>query len=93
MKKETEASLHAFSEHGVLEEKDWDMISYMLGSGTYGTFNNRIKNYLKRFEESFIREYYPFFYRHKGMRILLPWYRILKGLYIHPKNCWQNGRF
>lgn len=83
------------------------MISYMLGSGTYGTFNNRIKNYLKRFEESglknqrkvrwqyvkarflpeesFIREYYPFFYRHKGMRILLPWYRILKGLYIHPK--------
>jgi len=27
MKKETEASLHAFSEHGVLEEKDWDMIS------------------------------------------------------------------
>lgn len=26
MKKETEASLHAFSEHGVLEEKDWDMI-------------------------------------------------------------------
>lgn len=47
MKKETEASLHAFSEHGVLEEKDWDMISYMLGSGTYGTFNNRIKNYLK----------------------------------------------
>ena len=47
MKKETEASLHAFSERGVLEEKDWDMISYMLGSGTYGTFNNRIKNYLK----------------------------------------------
>lgn len=109
-----EASLHAFSEHGVLEEKDWDMISYMLGSGTYGTLNNKIKNYLKRFEESvlknqrkvrwqyakarflpeesFIREYYPFFYRHKGMRILLPWYRILKGLYIHPKKLFAEWK-
>lgn len=102
-----ESALHAFSEHGVLDESDWAMISYMLGSGTYGNIGNRIKNRLKEIqkngetdqkkvrrqyikkrlwpEESFVREYYPLFYRHRWMKMILPWYRILKGLYIHPK--------
>lgn len=102
-----ETALHAFSEEGVLEENDWEMIFYMLGSGTYGRFDNNVNNRLKeiqehgqknrkearreyikeRFwpEERFIREYYPFFYRHPWMRIVLPWYRIFKGLYAHPK--------
>lgn len=51
----------------------------------------------KRFfvSEVMIQENYLFFYRHKNLRWLLPFYRILKGLIIHPKMLyyeWKNVR-
>lgn len=37
------------------------------------------------FPEDKMKEYYPFFYKHKSMRVFLPFYRVIKGLIIHPK--------
>lgn len=95
-----------FAVDGITDQEDWDMIHYMFGSGTYGTFQNRIEGKLKEIqeqgermprqirwqyikercwpEETFVREYYPFFYRHRWLCFFLPCYRIIKGMILHP---------
>ena len=56
------------------------------------------RRYLKeRFfvNEMFIKESYPFFYRHKKLRFVLPFYRVMKGLVTHPGTLyyeWKNIR-
>ena len=35
-------------------------------------------------DEKKMKDFFPFFYRHKGIRFLLPLYRIVKGMVIHP---------
>ena len=83
-----------------LSDDEKEMLKYYLYSGTYGTFNNSIKNrkqnmnadtkskyILKRIfpDMEFYRIYYPFFYRHK---ILLPigWtYRLIRALIFRRK--------
>ena len=103
-----EAAIHAFAKEGELTSEDWDMIFYMLYSGTYGTLENRVTGKIKKMQadeqgtmkaarlkyiksriwadDEVIKEYYPFFYRHKMLQIILPFYRLIKGLCIHPKN-------
>ncbi len=97
-------AVNVFSRAGRPDEQDWDMVWYMLGCGTYGTFSNRIrlrmeehggsrKSYLaERFwmDEDRMREFYPFFYRYRALRAVLPVYRILKGICIHPGKLLQE---
>ena len=37
-----------------------------------------------RTDENRMKEFYPFFYRHKILRGVLPIYRILRGICVHP---------
>lgn len=101
-----EAAQDAFSKDGVVKQEEWELIFYMMGSGTYGTFQNRVEGKMKRLqetdadrnwkirakyigqrmwiEEDMMKDYYPFFYRHKWSRIILPFYRAARGMWIHP---------
>mgnify|MGYP004574556765 FL=1 len=94
-----ETAVNVFSRAGRPDKKDWDMVCYMLGCGAYGNLPNRIrmrieeregswKSYMiERFwmkDEDWMKEFYPFFYRHKSLRAVLPVYRMLKGVCIHP---------
>ncbi len=102
-------AMHAFSGKGEMTTEEWDTIFYMVGSGVYGTSQNRIRNRLNEIgtdeksiknktwhymkerlypDENMIREYYPFFYRHRYLRLFLAPYRIIKGILIHPGKIW-----
>lgn len=35
--------------------------------------------------EAKMKEFYPFFYRHKIFRVFLPVYRVIKGMILHPR--------
>lgn len=35
--------------------------------------------------EAKMKEFYPFFYRHKTFRVFLPVYRVIKGMILHPR--------
>lgn len=35
--------------------------------------------------EAKMKEFYPFFYRHKVFRVFLPVYRVIKGMILHPR--------
>lgn len=35
-------------------------------------------------DEKKMKEFYPFFYHHRGIRFLLPVYRLGKGMFLHP---------
>mgnify|MGYP004560566137 CR=1 FL=1 len=43
-------------------------------------------------DENTINEHYPFFYRHRWLRLFMPLYRVIKGLLIHPKKIWTEWR-
>ena len=46
------------------------------------------QRYLKeRFwiDEKRMKEFFPFFYRHSKLRLILPLYRLVKGLLVHPR--------
>ena len=113
------AAVHAFSKEGVITEKDWQIINYMLGCGTYGNLHSMIQNKMTRIKKengracgngkrvflllSYIRErlhvdestmedYFNFFYRHKKLRFLLPFWRIGRGLIIHPKKLLEEWK-
>ncbi len=45
------AAVDAFSENGVITEKDWQMINYMLGCGTYGNLSSMIRNKMTRIQK------------------------------------------
>lgn len=104
------AAVHAFSGESRITEEDWQIISYMLGCGTYGNLHSLVQNkmtkieqrlgranrkkhslrfaYIKErlhVEESTMEAYFSFFYRHKKLRFLLPFWRIGRGLIVHPK--------
>ena len=109
------AAFHAFTPGGQMTPSDYQMIGYMIGSGTYGNFRNQINNELKRQSEKTkgdikaakrkylkdrifaseekMKNYYPFFYRHKSLRIFLPFYRLIKGMIIHPKQLLNEAKF
>ncbi len=40
--------------------------------------------------EARCKEFYPFFYRHKHLRFLLPFCRLTRGLVVHPGKLWQE---
>lgn len=40
--------------------------------------------------ENKMKIYYPFFYRHKWARFTLPFYRMIKGIIVHPKMLWDE---
>lgn len=44
------AAVHAFSANAAITETDRHMISYMMGSGTYGNLGNSVNNKLKKIE-------------------------------------------
>ena len=97
-KKLRRTAVNIFSKKKQSDEKDWELVMYMLGCGTYGTRLNRIQmrmaehegskiGYLMeriRTDENRMKEFYPFFYRHKILRGVLPIYRILRGICVHP---------
>lgn len=43
--------IHAFSVGGKLTTQEWDTIFYMIGSGTFGTSQNRIQHCLEKLEK------------------------------------------
>ena len=110
----SDAASHAFTRNAILTEQDCRIIGYMLGSGTYGNFQNHVKNEIQRtmdeendtvesarkrylrnriwISEEKMKNFYPFFYRHKMMRIVLPVYRIIKGIIIHPQDLIREAR-
>lgn len=68
-----------------LEEKDLD------GRNS----QSRVWHYMKDrlwLNESMMKEYFPFFYRHRHLRPIMPLYRIIKGILIHPKKIWTEWR-
>lgn len=97
------AACRTFSTEKQPETGDWEIIEYLLGCGTYGTWENSLENKLdklqgnsdaetrKRYwqsriwiDERTMKEYYPFFYRHRFLVLLLPLIRLIKGMLIHP---------
>lgn len=44
------AAVHVFSANAAITETDRHMISYMMGSGTYGNLGNSVNNKLKKIE-------------------------------------------
>lgn len=105
------AAIHAFSVEGEMTKEEWDTVFYMIGSGVYGTSQNRIRHFMKELDEknnknkvwcyikdrvwlneNMIKEYFPFFYRHRILRPVMPLYRIIRGLLIHPKKIWREWR-
>jgi hypothetical protein len=42
--------------------------------------------------EEKIKDYYPFFYRHRGLIWLLPFYRVVRGVFVHPKKLWLEWK-
>ena len=106
-------AMHAFSADGKMTTKEWNTVFYMLGSGTFGTTQNRIKHSLEKLEsneknsrnkmrryikerlwlsENKVMENFPFFYRHRFLRIFMPLYRLVKGMFIHPKTIWMEWK-
>ena len=98
-------AMQAFSVDGKITEEEWNVISYMLGSGTFGTSQNRIRHCLESMklndnkvwhyikdrlwlDESVIKESFPFFYRHRILRVFMPLYRIMRGMLVHPRKIW-----
>ena len=108
------AAFDSFSLDGVLTEDDWDMISYMFSSGTYGLVSNGIRRRIDKIRDReqldsaaacrkylrdrvFVNEdklklYFPFFYRHKGLKFILLPYRVLRGIIVHPKQLWYEWK-
>lgn len=113
------AACDTFSREGMITETDWDMISYMFDSGTYGLKSNDIRHKLERIyveaeqnhhnlnsagirrrywkqrfyiSDLVMKENYPFLYRHKRLRFVLPFYRVIKGLVIHPKTLYHEWK-
>lgn len=46
------------------------------------------RSYMKErvwISEAKMKEFYPFFYRHKIFRVFLPVYRVIKGMILHPR--------
>lgn len=110
-----DTAVRAFAgEQMTLSDDSWDMIYYMLGSGTYGTMTNRVHRSILKIQkaestdmsgarkkymtgriwvsESKMKQYYPFFYRHKAFRVFLPVYRLIKGLFVHPRQLWYEWK-
>lgn len=106
-------AMHAFSEKGKMTTEEWDMVFYMIGSGTFGTSQNRIMHRLEALtsdkknnknkiwcymkdrlwlSESSVKEYFPFFYHHRYLRVFMPVYRIARGIWLHPKKLWTEWR-
>ena len=46
-----ETAQHAFSADGILTQDEWELIFCMMGSGTYGTLQNRIHGQMKCLQE------------------------------------------
>ena len=73
-----------------LDQEEQNMLQYFLSSGMYGTCDHTIQNEVKRVGKfryvlrriflplEQVRRYYPFFYRHKLLLPLLPFYRLVK---------------
>lgn len=61
-----------------------------LSEGEKLTFRTFLRYIHKRLfvEEVVLKEYFPFFYKHKWARPFCPIYRILKGFVKHPKKVW-----
>lgn len=100
-------AVHAFSEEGEMAAEEWDTVFYMIGSGIFGTSQNRIRNSLKKnsknkvwhyikdrlwINENMMEEYFPFFYQHRVLRLFLPLYRTIRGVLRHPKKLWWEWR-
>ena len=99
---------NAFGSTGELTAENEKMLYFMLGSGTYGTMENHIRLSLDQIEgenkkgrywknrffvsEEKCKMYYPFFYRHPGFRWLLPGYRVIRGIMIHPGKLWREWK-
>ena len=104
-------ALHAFSAKSKMTKEEWNTVFYMIGSGTFGTSRNRVRNCLEKLEldeknsknkiwhyiknrlwlnENVIKENFPFFYRHRFLRVFMPLYRIGRGFLIHPKKIWSE---
>lgn len=61
-----------------------------LSEGEKLTFRTFLQYLRKRLfaDEVILKEYFPFFYKHKWARPFCPIYRILKGFIRHPKKVW-----
>lgn len=86
----------------ILNEKEYDLLSGNMYVGTYGTIEGSVDHKLKKMskgkylfrrffpEESMIKEYYPFVYRHKILYPFFIIYRIIKGLIVHSGKLWNE---
>lgn len=57
--------------------------------------NKQIRHYLKNrlwLKEDVVKDNFPFFYRHRFLRFFLPGYRLIKGIFLHPKTIWSEWR-
>ena len=43
-----------------------------------------------KMDDSLVKTAYPFFYRHPRMRIFLPFWRVVRGLVVHPGKLWHE---
>ena len=79
-----------------LNDSEKNMLDYFVFSGTYGNTINKISNGIANYKGSKIRyvfnrifiqrnigeKRYPFFYKHKLFLLVLPFYRLIRGLKI-----------
>lgn len=106
-------AIHAFSAQAEMTTEEWNIVFYMIGSGTFGTSQNRILRHLETLgldkknsknkiwcymkervwlSEDKVKEYFPFFYRHRFLKIFMPVYRITRGMLLHPKKLWTEWK-
>lgn len=98
-------AVHAFSRQGKMTTEEWNTVLYMIGSGIFGTSQNRIRNCMKTngknkvwhyivdrvwLSDSVTEENFPFFYHHRFYRPFLPIYRFIRGILTHPKKIWTE---
>ena len=79
-----------------LEPAEKDSLLYFASSGAYGNEENRYTEGVKQGKGKYIwqrvfysmetvKDFFPFFYKHKILLPLLPFYRLLKGLVKSPR--------
>ena len=106
-------AIHVFDKEEKITTEEWNTVLYMIGSGIYGTSQNRIRHQLENLgvnkqnnrkkmwyymkdrlwpNEEKMKKYYPFFYRHRYFRVIMPPYRVIRGILIHPGKLWTEWK-
>lgn len=78
--------------YGTLKNRADGRMDALVEDGEVLTLRLKIKYFFKRFspDEEFLKAYYPFFYRHKWLRPIGNLWRVVRGIFVHPRVLWRE---